>query len=531
MKTAREWSDARVLELYPLHTECPSCGQTLVERYNKRRCLVTLSEPRKVISHFLECRSARCPLHGTVYRPEEEDVLALPGYTFGLDVVTLIGQRRFTHNETLKQIQEVLRQEYNVPICLKEIQLLSEAFLALVTTVARHDTALMAELQALGSIVLSIDGVQPEKGNETLYLLREVRCGRVLAAANLLCSSSEEIGKLLDEVLALGLPIVGIISDHQASIVLAIERKLTGVPHQICQLHYLQQVALPVVNEDRAFKKALKKPIRNIRRIERRVEEKQAQDKITPEEAHVVQDYCLAIRTGLVQEGKYPLDPPGVKLYETMTQISASIDRCLEERASRELKSVKKILAVVVEFQERYHRLKTIFGWIGHIVHQLQGQGSVREAFAKLLCVIESLNGLWGEDAHYAGFLQHALKITKGFGQKLFTYLEQALLPTTNNEMEVFIGRIKKSRRHITGRKATHQFVLREGACVAIFFGLPQPINWLEKFGSVPLDEFRTALANLRRQEYRSKVWLIRRDLKSYLSKLENHWIPSLQPS
>ncbi len=54
-----------------------------------------------------------------------------------------------------------------------------------VTTVAQEDLKLMAELHDLGGIILAIDGIQPEKGNETVYLLREVRLGRVLVAANL----------------------------------------------------------------------------------------------------------------------------------------------------------------------------------------------------------------------------------------------------------------------------------------------------------------------------------------------------------
>ena len=98
-------------------------------------------------------------------------------------------------------------------------------------------------MKALGQIILSIDGVQPEKGNETLYILREVQTGRVLVARNLSSSSSMEIEHLLGEVLALGVPIKGVISDKQESIRLAIERKLPGVAHQLCHFHFLRDLA------------------------------------------------------------------------------------------------------------------------------------------------------------------------------------------------------------------------------------------------------------------------------------------------
>jgi hypothetical protein len=70
----------------------------------------------------------------------------------------------------------------------------------------------------LEGIVLAIDGVQPAKSHETLYMLRDVRSGRVLVAKTRLSSATGEIEPLIEEVLGRGLPIVGVISDTQESI-------------------------------------------------------------------------------------------------------------------------------------------------------------------------------------------------------------------------------------------------------------------------------------------------------------------------
>ncbi|MBO0862317.1 MAG: hypothetical protein J2P21_28235, partial [Chloracidobacterium sp.] len=48
------------------------------------------------------------------------------------------------------------------------------------------------QLRAQGGIILAIDGIQPEKGNETLWLFRDVLSGRVLVARNLLSSSNQD---------------------------------------------------------------------------------------------------------------------------------------------------------------------------------------------------------------------------------------------------------------------------------------------------------------------------------------------------
>lgn len=67
---------------------------------------------------------------------------------------------------------------------------MSEVFLALVEAVIKNDPQAIEQLRTQGGIVLAADGIQPEKGNETLWLFRDVISGRVLAARNLLSSGS-----------------------------------------------------------------------------------------------------------------------------------------------------------------------------------------------------------------------------------------------------------------------------------------------------------------------------------------------------
>lgn len=74
-----------------------------------------------------------------------------------------------------------------------------------------------------GGIMISMDGVQPEKGNETLYVIREVLCGKILVEKSMKSSSAEELKSLIQPVINLGFSIIGIISDGQQSILLATE--------------------------------------------------------------------------------------------------------------------------------------------------------------------------------------------------------------------------------------------------------------------------------------------------------------------
>ena len=98
------------------------------------------------------------------------------------------------------------------------------------------------------------------------------------------------------------------------------------LPYQLCHFHYLREAAKPIYAADRHAKKELKKQVRGIRPIERSLEGQ------IDEEAQTVRDYCLAVRSSLTDDGRPPLEASGLKLYDRLTQISASIERVAEKR-------------------------------------------------------------------------------------------------------------------------------------------------------------------------------------------------------
>jgi hypothetical protein len=439
----------------------------------------------------------------------------LPHYTFGLDVVARIGEMRYREHQTIEQIASAL----GLSISVKEVQLLSEVFLALVETVVKNDPKVVEQLRAQGGIVLAADGIQPEKGNETLWLFRDVLSGRVLAARNLLSSGSEDLAPLVAEIKKIGVPILGLISDKQASICLAFEKELPGVPHQLCQYHYLRDLAKPVCEADRKLKKQLKQKVRGIRDVERQVAQKQ------DDEARMTRGYCIALREVLRDDGKYPLEPAGITLYDKLVQIDASLNRALAQRASAKLQRLRTILQVISAMTKDYARLVIAWSWV-HQIAQLLDQGLSRtEAEGQLMNYAAGLPQ--DGDSWLNEVAAHFGKLTKAFSPKLFAFLEQSLLPKTNNDLEVFIGQLKKDRRRATGRKDTSAFILREGRAVALLSSLPSKPNWQAVFAAADIAHFQRSLAALRCADQRSQAWQARRDLQVYLDQLERKWEPS----
>jgi hypothetical protein len=168
--------------------------------------------------------------------------------------------------------------------------------------------------------------LQPDVGHEVLWVLRDCLSGEVLLARSLLGSTAAELAPLLREVAdALPVPIAGIISDGQESIRNAVRAALPGVPHQLCQFHYLREAAKPIFEADRHAKVLLKKEVRGVRPIERSLEGR------ADAEADAVRGYCLALRSALTDDGRPPLAAAGLRLHDRLTAIRASIGRVAEK--------------------------------------------------------------------------------------------------------------------------------------------------------------------------------------------------------
>lgn len=95
-------------------------------------------------------------------------------------------------------------------------------------------------MQNNGGIIVPMDGIQPDKGNETIYLVRDALTGRVLAAENVTFSGTAVLKELLAPVAELEGTVLGTISDAQETLLQALEQMWPDVPHQVCQFHALR---------------------------------------------------------------------------------------------------------------------------------------------------------------------------------------------------------------------------------------------------------------------------------------------------
>jgi hypothetical protein len=114
---------------------CLSCGAHL-RRYAplSQRTIITLDGPIYLTHCGYRCPNAECPTHLRSYRSAAADALALPGFTFGLDIVVLIGQLRLAQQHSLDQAHQAVLTRlapFELTISRREVLYLFDAYCTL----------------------------------------------------------------------------------------------------------------------------------------------------------------------------------------------------------------------------------------------------------------------------------------------------------------------------------------------------------------------------------------------------------------
>jgi len=334
-RTARP-EPTRELDLAAATRVRPGCGGPLWAAYKSHRVVATLDGLVRLAVQVRRCRNAGCRRHNVPLRSEREGGLALPQHEFGLDVVALIGRLRHAEHRSVPEIHAELTRRA-VAISRRGVAGLLDRYDELLALSLSDAARLRRVTAGAGRVILAIDGLQPDVGHEVLWVIRDALSGEVLLARSLLSSCRDDLAELLREVKQAlrgapaepEVPVAGVISDGQHSIRDAVAEALPGVPHQLCQLHYLREAARPVYEADRHAKVRLKKQVRGIRPIERKVEGRD------DPEAVAIRGYCAAVRSALTDDGRPPLEASGLRLRGRLAKVAGSLDRAGAKGGSR----------------------------------------------------------------------------------------------------------------------------------------------------------------------------------------------------
>lgn len=529
----------RALSLVPVIRDCPECQHRLWARYDNYRTITTLDGVLRLTLSIRRCNNPDCPHFLRPYRPEAEPHLALPYHEFGLDVMALVGRLRHAEHRSIPEIHRELTRR-GLVVSQRTVTNLLDRYDELRALASADPERLGPLLRDQRRVILAIDGLQPDVGHEVLWVLRDCLSGEILLARSLLSSTAKDLAGLIAEVRrALPVPITGVISDGQESIRNAVEQALKGVPHQLCQFHYLREAAQPISEADRHAKKELKKHVRGIRRIERQAE-KQAESGQDDEEVEIVRGYCAAVRAALTDDGLPPLSASGLKLQDRLSQIAASWDGVAARAGSLPsgLKRLQQLLRRgLEETAALFPPVREAYKWVKRVArilknHEQLPASKVRRRLSQLLVRMRQAAATTEEPSVQKG-LRHFLKVTKSYRPGLFGCYESSDLPRTNNDLEHTFGSHRYHERRASGRRRASPglVVLGSARVISSLATRLRPEEGLVlRAGYV--QRWRELRADLEaRRESRRKQRRFRHDPANYLMMLEQQCLQLLLPS
>ena len=350
-------TDFACWELDVLDRNCPVCGRMMHICDHRYRHFYTLEGPVELVCRLNHCPDPHCPGHSKTKSPEVEPTIALPGWGIAWDVFCWIGHRRFSRHMSIPHIRGELLDAHAINLTEPGIANYIQRYQTMLAARQQDPEALRRHYESIDTIILSIDGLQPEKGHETLYVVRELNGKRVWFAEALLSATAAAVQQLIAQAKAwaerLNKPVVLWISDKQEAFVTGIAAEFPDVPHRYCANHFLRDLAKPVLEADSHAKVQMRQKVRGLRGIERSVLELRRNEPLvssgepsvteTVDQDHplpvpddsaedVVLDYCAAVRGILNNDQGGPLHPPGLQMADALDEMRASIQRNLDAK-------------------------------------------------------------------------------------------------------------------------------------------------------------------------------------------------------
>jgi hypothetical protein len=353
-------TDFALWELDVLDRNCSACGRMMHICDHRYRRFHTLEGPVQLICKLNHCPDPACPGHARTKSPEAELTLALPQMAVGWDVFCWIGHRRCSRHMAISLIRSELLDDFGIPLSDDAIEQYIRRYQAMLAARQQDAESLRRHYDSAAEIILCIDGLQPEKGHETLYVVRELTRKRVWFAEPLLSATADEVRRLIQKAKqwaeALGTPVGLWMSDKQEAFVKGIAAEFPDVPHRYCDNHFLRDLAKPVLDADSHAKVRMRKKVRGLRTIEQAVlrrQKSETKEDLRPKDAEatgpatatadpsaamvdpagsVVLDYCAAVRGILNDDQGGPLHPPGLRMAEALNEVQASLQRNLDAK-------------------------------------------------------------------------------------------------------------------------------------------------------------------------------------------------------
>ncbi len=474
---------------------CPGCNGDLQTAYSsKYKTVQTMQEALRIGQRTKRCGNPECKVCAEIWGSVQWRQLAPVGCTYGYDVIAQIGWQRQTLQQPFAVIHSTLQPQ--VEISEAEVRVLyHERYLPLL---ACHERKRVGELERVAEqvgLLLTLDGLAPEGGEPQLWVVRELKSGITLRSGWMSQQDEQAFVNFLRPIADLGLRVRAVLSDKQSALVPAVAEVFPKTPHAFCQMHYLQNVALPLAEADEALKVRVRQEIRESLGEWIRQEKDEQPGILTVTgmlpsliETHsptlpsagqencmtlretIVQDVCRRIRYLLTLKARPPFRLAGLEMVARLTEVEHCLERLIAHYAMPVLLTLHKGLqSILHSIQASYRLLCEAAGWLKQIADLLEPDGKLprsgQQVRQELFAFLQEI-----QVSHTADpFLRHTsntiLKTTLRYAPGLFHCYDIPDLPRTNNNRESEFRDLHRRLLRTTGQKGLSRRILqREGA-------------------------------------------------------------------
>jgi Transposase, Mutator family len=484
---------------------CPHCGDLLVmcNYLAWDKTVQTLDRVLSVASRPGCCRHATCAGSRMRLLSAEGQRLALPGSTYGYDVLVRIGWWRQEYRATYREIHAELASQ--VHISESHVgYLYQRVYLPLLACHERQHRAHLARIATQqGGLIVALDGLAPQGGEPQIWFIRELSSGLTLRSGWLCQQDQATFEAFLEPLKHLEWPILAVLSDKQTGLVPAVATVLPHSHYQFCQAHYLRNLAEPLAEADAAFKVALRQTVRQqvgdvIRQEPRTVPghagvltvtgllpspgEKPtapASQRPTPRDTRtapaseadeVITQLIRHTRYLLTLKGRPPFRLAGMETYERLQNVARlSLDLLATRYESRLAQLYQGLQSALSPFAQTYQECRQGAAWLRDIAYILEPAATqaVRgeQVAGQLRGYLDTLLRRPDGTPTLYEFGRHLDKVSRSYWPGLFHCYDVPGLPRTNNELESHFRDTSRRLLRTTGQKGLTQRTLqRQGA-------------------------------------------------------------------
>jgi hypothetical protein len=463
----------------------------------------TLDRLLSVATRPGRCPHATCPGARLRLLSAEAQRLAPPGSSYGYDVLVRIGWLRQHQHATYREIH--LELSARLSISEAHVRYLHQhMYLPLLACHERQQRGRLAQVaQEQGGLIIALDGLAPQGGEPQIWFIRDLATGLTLRSGWLAQLDQPTFEAFLAPLQHLAWPILAVLSDKQTGLVPAVATVLPNSRHQLCQAHYLRNLAEPLAAADAVFKSELRKTVRErvgdfLQQESRRppgqagvltvtgllpspVEEPtvsagprpapSASPTVSdPEAEQVIAQLVRHTRYVLTLKGRPPFRLAGLETYERLDSVAeVSLDLLAKRYDPRLAQLYQGLQAALSPFAETYDALHHGAAWLRDIAYILEpvptfplSAAYVAEHLRHYLDTVQ-----WQPKVTptLETFGRHLDTVSRSYWPGLFHCYEVPGLPRTNNELESHFRDTRRRLLRTTGQKGLTQRTLqRQGA-------------------------------------------------------------------